>query len=414
MAVCLALVVRWSIAFAVQHRLDHVWKQSFVILGDAEGYWELGRRIAAGEEYSIYNPPRQVLRMPGYPLFLAASMRLFGESHLAARLLMATVGGLACGGVYLLGRDLFNSQTGLTASLLTAVSPMLAGFSAILLGETLFAGLLVLSLWAWWRMQLRVHQNPLAAVSRASVSWAIGCGLLMAAASFVRPSWLLVAPGCVLLWLLFEPRRWAVYCHGAVVLTVFGLCFVPWTLRNHAATGHWVVTTLWVGPSLYDGLNPQATGDSDMTFFERDALPGKMSEYEVDQHYRKEAWSFARENPARALSLAAAKFCRYWSLWPNARQFRQPLLMIAVSAFFVPVLCLAIYGVPAWCRVSFGKADWPGAAWWPLILTIGPILYFTGIHLLFVGSLRYRLPAEYPLYVLSAWSLNTIWARSQR
>jgi hypothetical protein len=35
-------------------------------------------------------------------------------------------------------------------------------------------------------------------------------------------------------------------------------------------------------------------------------------------------------------------------------------------------------------------------------VTWGPILYFSAIHVLFVGSIRYRLPAEYPFAVLSA------------
>ena len=39
---------------------------------------------------------------------------------------------------------------------------------------------------------------------------------------------------------------------------------------------------------------------------------------------------------------------------------------------------------------------------WLLVLTAAPILYFAALHLLFVGSLRYRLPAEYPLAVLAA------------
>jgi hypothetical protein len=41
-----------------------------------------------------------------------------------------------------------------------------------------------------------------------------------------------------------------------------------------------------------------------------------------------------------------------------------------------------------------------------LAATVGPLLYFSAVHMVFVGSLRYRLPAEYPLAALAGagWS----------
>ena len=89
--------VRVTAALWLQHDLD-VKGQPFLISGDAEGYWELGRRIANGEPYELYG--RHVLRMPGYPAFVAGSiglarvLRIPDKDHLLARLLMAGVGTL--------------------------------------------------------------------------------------------------------------------------------------------------------------------------------------------------------------------------------------------------------------------------------------------------------------------------------
>ncbi len=99
------------------------------------------------------------------------------------------------------------------------------------------------------------------------------------------------------------------------------IALLPWTLRNRAITGHPIVTTLWVGPSLYDGLNPDATGDSDMRFFEHDNLLRSMSEYEMDRGVpssRGPSWVRIPVVPCR---WGSRKLLRYWKLWPNAERF---------------------------------------------------------------------------------------------
>ena len=187
-------------------------------------------------------------------------------------------------------------------------------------------------------------------------------------------------------------------------------------------TGHFVLTTLWVGPSLYDGLSAEATGESDMTFFDRDNLLSEMTEYEVDREYRRRAWAFARENPGRCVQLAGVKLARFWKPWPNADQFGRPAAKLAVGGFFVPIVLLSIVGAFNVVRgrlsngtpaASSRPADQPrctAQCLWVLIFTAGPIFYFSALHMVFVSSLRYRLPAEYPLLVLAAIGLQSCWS----
>lgn len=166
-------------------------------------------------------------------------------------------------------------------------------------------------------------------------------------------------------------------------------------------TGHVVPTTLWAGASLYDGLHPDATGDSDMQFFEKDNLLSRMSEYEMDREYSRRAWRFAAEYPRRAVELALAKQHRYWSLFPNAGQFQSQWLKWVVFLSVVPLFVFSLLG--AW---SFRRDS--GV----ILITFGSLLLFAALHLLFVGSLRYRLPAEYPLAVAAAIGIRPFLFRS--
>ncbi len=390
----IAFGLRAVAGLGVHHYLHETLNRDFLIQGDANGYWVLGQKLAAGEKYQIYALPRQVLRMPGFPAFLALSMKITGDSFLGTRMLLAIVGTVACGLVYLLGRELFDHKIGLLAAGLTAVSPTMIGFSVLILSETLFAACLVGSLIVFAKVA-RADRDDLGPVRANGLS--LLAGALVAVACYVRPSWLLAAPCFVVLLVVLSATKQRALVNGVWLFAGVAITLMPWTIRNYQTTGKWVVTTLWVGPSLYDGLNPAATGDSDMSFFDRDNLMSRMSEYDVDRHYRRKAWDFVVAHPGRTLELAALKLIRFWKPWPNDEQFRGLWQRLAVALFFVPVCLLAVRG---WWVTRSQPWSW--------LLTVGPIIYFSAIHAVFVGSLRYRLPVEYPLCVMSAVGIQSL------
>ena len=384
-----AFALRAAAAIVVTQRIEG--HRSFLIEGDANGYWELGTRIAHGQTYEVHAPPRRVMRMPGFPLVLAVCISLFGPGLLAARMLLAFVGTLGCWFVYLLARRFFDVRTATAAAGLCAVSPVLAVFSVLILSETLFAVCLTLS--------LIPMAHLLESLRRGRSAWegsrlALLTGSSIALACYVRPSWLLAAPVCGLCCLIGATNRVHGLIGAAILVASTFACLAPWALRNQRAVGHPIFTTLWAGPSLYDGLNPTATGDSDMTFIESDRLYRagiEDYEYRADRHYRSAALEFARQTPGRVLQLALTKLARFWSHVPNAAQFGGPWQSIVCGVSFLPLVAGALYG--AWlCR------DRPDV----LLLTLGPVICFSAIHTVFVGSIRYRLPAEYPLWALAA------------
>ena len=210
----------------------------------------------------------------------------------------------------------------------------------------------------------------------------------------VRPSWALFVPMMLALWLIASWRagqgraaaRGAAICALGVVLV---MC--PWWVRNARVYGRFVPTALWLGASLYDGLNPRADGGSDMIPFLRDPEIWPLDEQDQDAELTRRALAFVREDPRRALGLAIVKLGRYWSPWPNAAGFRSPALAVAGAAVELPILGLIALGL--WDRRRDPRA-------W--VLLAGPLLYFCALHTVFASSMRYRIPGEMPALGLAA------------
>lgn len=372
---------------------------------DSESYWNLAADIAGGKPYEVGGA--QVFRAPGYPLLLAPVVAAAGSGKtgiIAGRCTSAVLVTLAVGGVIWLGSRYLNLQCGLWAAGFCAVAPELVGLGVFVLSEAAFCPLLVLQL----TLTLIAWQ---AADRRRAHGWSLAAGIVAGLASLVRPSWLLFVPFAAVVGAMVGPRRRQHVTFG--LAAVLGTCLVmtPWWVRNARVTEHFVPTTLQVGASLYDGLNPAADGSSDMSSGDRLATEfrttwnpaaGENFEYALDRHLRAAALTWASAHPVAVLELAAAKGLRMWNIWPNEPAFRSWSLRLAVLATYAPLLVLAIAG--AW---KLRHRGWATALLWL------PAVYFTLIHAVFAASIRYRQPALFPLAVLAAAALQT-WRPSDR
>ena len=383
----LALLLRVIAAMAIDQRVTEAGR-TFLIEGDANGYWELGQHIAAGEDYAIFQPPRRVLRTPGFPLLLAASIKVFGKSVFAASLVMAVVGTGCCWLTWLLARKLSDEFTALWAMLLVAGSPLQIGSNVQILSETWFSLGLLICLLALARL---LKQAPAASCGRIAFANGILTGLTV----LIRPGWLLWAGLSSLLVILFGQMTFAKRILCATLIC--GGCFVallPWAWRNHEVTDHWVFTSLWSGPSLYDGLHDGATGASDMNFFDQENVLATMSEYDMNSHYKQRAIDFVMSHPRRTVELALLKAGRYLSPSLNAAGFSGGVF----SVFCVVWYCVLMVLILAGALDLRHKLAYVG-------LLAGPFLQFLLVHMVFVGSIRYRLPVEFPLSILAAHGL---------
>lgn len=398
--VCLALALRLVAAALWQARLPEEMKFGF---GDSESYWRLGQTIAHGEPYQ-YGTER-VFRTPGYPLILAALFYAAGDEPPVfwGRVVTALVSSLAVVGVFWLGRQLFDERAAWLAALAVACYPGLVVMGALVLSEGPFCAVLPLQLACWikgWRAESSRHRAV----------WLLLAGVAAGVATLIRPAWLLFTPFAVGLAVLFSPERKRHLLAGGWVM--LGLCLVmaPWWIRNYQVTGHFVLTTLQVGASLYDGISPTATGASEMSFVpvkraelrrheaeQPTASPG-LFESRFDRYLRNEAIAWAQAHPGEVLRLAGVKLVRLWNLWPNEAQFRRPLVRLVVLGTYLPVIVLALVGIWRYARRG-----------WPYALCLLPAVYLSLLHMVFVSSIRYRQPAMLGLIVLAAGVVVEVW-----
>jgi len=389
--------------------------------GDSQSYWTLGKAIANGEPYQYGGEDGSVFRAPGYPLLLSTVAWLSPEKNAIwfARLLGCALGTMAVllimRGAYLLG----GPWVSLSAGALSAAYPGAIGMSATVLSEALFMPLMLLHLLLLQQAFRSPDTKKQVATSRVKSSLlldgrlALLSGLLAGGAILTRPSWLLFPPLAATLHLLIYRNRasFTKCCWlGAGII----LAMAPWWYRNYLVTDRFVLTTLQVGPSLYDGLHPGASGGSDegMAFVgtfaqslrKKEAqgpqpLKGTF-EYRLNQNMQQAALEWAFANPRETAQLAWKKFVKTWNIWPPAEELSSIWVRLSETVGCFSILGLAILGGCAYRN-----------RWQDYYLYLLPVPYFTLLHMVFVGSVRYRQPAIMAISVLAGMGIMWILQR---
>ncbi len=134
-----------------------------------------------------------------------------------------------------------------------------------------------------------------------------------------------------------------------------------------------------------------------MSFVDQEPIYATMSEFDANSHYKQRAAEFVMQNPWRTIELAALKAGRFLSLTPNATGFQGGMLSLGCLVFNSIFFSLAAFGT--WVERRRLAV---------LALLLLPFLQFLLVHMVFVGSVRYRLPVEFPLMALAAVGVTTL------
>jgi 4-amino-4-deoxy-L-arabinose transferase-like glycosyltransferase len=229
LATLAALALRLFFVFRLPHLADDTW-----IYGDIARNW-LNHGIFGLTDDAGVRPT--LIRLPGYPGFLAAIFSVFGQEHYRAVMIaQAFIDTNTCLVIAGLALELMSQRAAKAAYLLAALCPFTANYVAAPLSETLAIFCVAHALYYGVRGLKALQQEQ-----SAPRLWLL-TGLWTAAAIFMRPDngILLPALGLALLVFVIRPKTRKLAMLAGVLVAVTSLApLVPWTVRN------WRVFHIW-------------------------------------------------------------------------------------------------------------------------------------------------------------------------
>jgi 4-amino-4-deoxy-L-arabinose transferase-like glycosyltransferase len=374
-------------------------------LPDQREYLELGRSLLNGDGL-VFVDPRftdtvYAYRAPAYPWLIALCQ---ADLHVI-RVVQALLDTLTILGAYILARRWLDKGPSVFAAFVVMINPFLIYFCGLILSETLFTAMLV------WGMALLVMRRPadLNAAPRWGIAWWCGA-ILLSFSILVRPS-AIALPVVLGIAAAFVNRDWRLPYDwrwtppvATLMVLLTALVLLPWGWRNHRILGSWVWTTTNGGITLYDGLNPDATGASNQSFVRTMPQLRSMNEVDRSKYLADLAWQFVREHPDRALQLSIIKIARTISPIPLSEEYgRNPRTLIVAATYMIPLYVLVVMGL--WLAPAGRSIK---------VYLLAPALYFIVAHSVSVGSLRYRIPADVPMTIIAAMGAASLKRRNDQ
>jgi tetratricopeptide (TPR) repeat protein len=285
-------------------------------VGDGRVYDEWAQRIASGDllgDGVFYQAPL-------YPYFLGFLQSILGHDLWSIRLVQITLGAVSCALIFLAGKTFFGRGAGVAAGVILSLYAPAIFYDALIQKAVLDLFLISLFLLLAAKSQMKPR----------SWKW-VASGALLGLLALSRENALVWAFGVpVWIWIYFCPQPTTVRA-GWVTGFLLGCCLVllPVGMRNLIVGGEFALTTAQLGPNLYIGNNPDASGayvplragHGDARFERRDAtelaeaaLGRSLSPNEVSWHWLTRAFDYMLSQPGDWLALMGKKWLLVWNV----------------------------------------------------------------------------------------------------
>ena len=387
----LSLAVGARIFFGLMWRTDVALTDSY--------YGQIALDIVSGESLeTVFMREMTVERMPVYPIFLATIILVSGPSSISILIGHALLGGGITFLAFLLGKEIFNSRTGLLAALIAAVYPYYVGNNIGLTDEAMLT--LVLALDVLFAIKL---------LKKQSLTLRTLTGVMLGLALLTRASVLSYVP-LLLLWLyFFLPLQKSKIC--LTVVFSFSVIVLPWLIINYQIVGRPTLTghtgfPLWNGNNL--ALSHCGYPEVTIDYCEREAarlIPEdewtrleNLTYIQRDEEMARRALDFIVHHPVQFLSNAFLKLraAFSWNLNPIYHIDMRPTgpwwKFAGYKWTYLPMCLLALIAV----SVSYSQKR-------PETILIGLLyLSFSLIFMLFWAHTAHRSPLDIYMIVFAS------------
>lgn len=203
------------------------------LTGDAKGYLVLAEHLREFHVFSFSSVPPfapESFRSPGYPLFLAVLLALFGNT--GALFVQVVLVSAAPVLLYLLFRP-YHERAAFWGAVVFALEPVHLFYGAQFLSDMPFVCLFLLSLVLMERAWMR---------NSAAVS--VTSGAIIGAAVLVRPIAIFLPVMYALYLLAVGKCSWPAWLRAFALGSAALVVISPWMLRNYALFGSWNVSSV--------------------------------------------------------------------------------------------------------------------------------------------------------------------------
>ncbi len=272
--------------------------------------------------------------------------------------------------VYALSVELFaDRRAAILAAIAAAIYPPLIFFAVVGLSETLFITLILAAFLCWYRAHFTF------------------AAIFAVLAILTRPIFDLAAPALVVFFALVVHRNTLGQTARHLLVYAITYCALmsAWWFHNYRSYGQFVRLTPGFGTVLYAGNNPlnKSGGGNAGVDYDTGGFQNFTNPIERDRALREAAIAYILDHPKRFFELAGLKFIRMWRLWPAHEGYSNLSTVLISIVAFVPVLLLSALGL------FYSRRE---------LRRLSPILLFglgyTAVHMVLIGTIRYRLPLE--------------------
>ena len=200
--------------------------------GDTGVYGTIAKNLLLNHAYALDKPFHLTLiRLPGYPLFLALIFKVFGmDSYGAVRGIQGVIDLISCLLIAGFVRDHVSRRAAHWALWLGALCPFTADYTAVPLTETNSIFCVALGIFASGRLIVQIRSR-----GRSQWTWLAVTSLALSCAILFRPDGVLLAAAVVpgIWWYARRDAGHAALRAAVICALLAALPFVPWTIRNY-------------------------------------------------------------------------------------------------------------------------------------------------------------------------------------